>query len=337
MIALQFITYLVFTSTIANAQDAVTLSATRHAQLGYSWPSMTLHAHVDGHLNARLSCSGRTYSAAQSIAPGDAIAIVFDELPLGDHRCTGSLTLKAADGTSGEMPLSVNIGVLKPLSLTVEPQELDLENHTMRVRSSRPLTHLKVEVTGASGSSIGMGETPVANMDGADLQWTQSPGEAIKLLVTGVDMYNLPGKLELSPWSYNIPHEDVVFATGKSAVSLEEEPKMETAWKELQAVVQKYGDIIEVRLYIGGYTDTVGPSSSNETLSKNRARAIASWFRRRGFSGPVFYQGFGESGLAVPTADNVNNAQNRRAMYILAAQTPLPSSFIPRSNWIPLQ
>ena len=39
-------------------------------------------------------------------------------------------------------------------------------------------------------------------------------------------------------------------------------------------------------------------------------------------------QGFGESRLAVPTADNVDEARNRRAQYILAAQTPVQTDWV---------
>ena len=95
----------------------------------------------------------------------------------------------------------------------------------------------------------------------------------------------------------------------------------------------KYGSVVEVRLYVAGYTDTVGAAAGNQALSERRARAIATWFRNRGFTGAVQYQGFGESVLAEPTADEVDHAANRRALYILAAQTPPISTALPRSAW----
>jgi outer membrane protein OmpA-like peptidoglycan-associated protein len=71
-------------------------------------------------------------------------------------------------------------------------------------------------------------------------------------------------------------------------------------------------------------------------LSERRARAIAAWFRRRGFTGPVSYQGFGETALAVPTPDETDEAANRRALYILAANPPPVSEQLPARAWKPL-
>ena len=52
-----------------------------------------------------------------------------------------------------------------------------------------------------------------------------------------------------------------------------------------------------------------------------------------GFRGPIHYQGFGENGLAVQTEDDVNEPANRRAMFIIAAETPKESALLPASNW----
>ncbi|HCH63856.1 MAG TPA: OmpA family protein, partial [Deltaproteobacteria bacterium] len=82
-----------------------------------------------------------------------------------------------------------------------------------------------------------------------------------------------------------------------------------------------------------GYTDTVGPADGNIALSRARAKAIASWFAQNGFTYPIYFQGFGEQGLAVPTPDNTNEAANRRAAYIVAAEVPPTSRAIPSQTW----
>ena len=56
--------------------------------------------------------------------------------------------------------------------------------------------------------------------------------------------------------------------------------------------------------------------------SLNRARAIAGYFRSHGLNLPMFYQGFGETRLAVKTPDNKAEPANRRAEYILALNAP---------------
>ena len=130
-----------------------------------------------------------------------------------------------------------------------------------------------------------------------------------------------------------IPHEDVVFASGSHAIPGAENPKLESSWTSVSEVFAKYGAVVEVKLYVAGYTDTVGDAGSNQGLSERRARSIATWFRQRGFAGPVFYQGFGESVLAVQTPDGTDEQANRRALYVLAAQAPPVSPPLPRSDW----
>ena len=61
--------------------------------------------------------------------------------------------------------------------------------------------------------------------------------------------------------------------------------------------------------------------------------SIAKWFKGKGFDGGIYFQGFGETVLQVPTADNVDEAGNRRVLYIIAAEPPPTSTDIPRSKW----
>ena len=320
----------------ALAQDAVRLEAVRKAQQGFGNPSLTLHFAVSGHASAELSCGPRSYGMSEGVLPSSKKTIDLDGLPVGTHQCRGRLTLEAADGSIGEMPLSFDVAMLNPLKVAVNREELDTEGYQMIVRADRYLSRVHVEVFGEGGHQLGMGETAAGGMDTVGLEWSQQPGEALKLVVTAWDMDDLPGKVELMPWSYSIPHEDVVFETGSSTIDATEDPKLQKAYDDLQEVHARYGSVVEVRLYVAGYTDTVGGTASNQVLSESRAKSIALWFKNRGFSGPVYYQGFGEEVLAVATPDETNEVQNRRAIYILCADTPA-SPEVPRKNWTRLQ
>ncbi|MBT3218265.1 MAG: OmpA family protein [Proteobacteria bacterium] len=320
----------------ALAQDAVRLEAVRKAQQGFGNPSLTLHFSVSGHATANLTCGPRSYGMSEGVLPSSKKTIELDGLPAGTHQCRGTLTLEAGDGTSGEMPLSFDVAMLNPLNVTVNREELDTENFQMIVRADRYLSRVHVEVFGEGGHQLGMGETSAGGMDTVGLEWNQQPGEALKLVVTAWDMDDLPGKVELMPWSYSIPHEDVVFATGSSNIEATENPKLQKAYDDLKAVEARYGSVVDVKLYVAGYTDTVGGTASNQVLSEARAKSIARWFRNRGFAGQVFFQGFGEEVLAITTPDETDAAQNRRAIYILCADTPV-SPEVPRKNWTRLQ
>lgn len=315
----------------ANAQDAVTLSAVRYAQEGLSEPSVTVHAAIDGHIEVSLSCGTKSYSLTSDIELAHDYPIPLTGLPRGSYTCKGRLALSLDDGTKGEMPLSIGVEVFAPLKLTVDRKDLELDRHRLILRADRPLARAEVTVTGP-GSGSGFGAS-TAGADGrVDLEWTGDL-EPVRLTITGWDTHDLPGSLELLPWSYAIPHEDVVFASDSAALASSELPKLERAWSDVEAVRAKYGAVVPINLFVGGYTDTVGDTAHNQALSRDRAKALAAWFRQRGFDGPIAYQGFGEGALATPTADGVDEARNRRAIYLLAAETPGLSSDVPRSDW----
>jgi outer membrane protein OmpA-like peptidoglycan-associated protein len=97
-----------------------------------------------------------------------------------------------------------------------------------------------------------------------------------------------------------------------------------------------YGDLVPVKLYIAGCTDTVGDAAHNDDLSRRRARSIASWLRSHGYDQPIFYHGFGERLLAVPTGDGVDELANRRALYLVSSNPPPAGSGIPSVGWTAL-
>ena len=128
---------------------------------------------------------------------------------------------------------------------------------------------------------------------------------------------------EIIRFYIEIPHEEVVFESGKWDIRPSEAPKLDAALKLLIEAVQKYGKLMQVPLYVGGYTGTVGSIADNRELSRKRARSIARYFRQHGLKKiQVFVRGFGEEALAVDTGDNVPEERNRRALYILSTFPP---------------
>ena len=117
-------------------------------------------------------------------------------------------------------------------------------------------------------------------------------------------------------------------------------PKLEAAYAKLEEVLAKdsaHGRMHPgITLFIAGHTDTVGSPTHNLKLSQDRARSIAAWFRKRGVKIPISYEGFGETSLAVKTADNVDELENRRVDYVLSDGPPtLSNTFKPSWKRIP--
>jgi outer membrane protein OmpA-like peptidoglycan-associated protein len=66
---------------------------------------------------------------------------------------------------------------------------------------------------------------------------------------------------------------------------------------------------------IAGYTDTSGTADYNMALSQRRANTVASGLIRAGVPAQIITaEGFGQNDLAVPTADGVVQAANRRVV-----------------------
>jgi len=347
--------------TLSLAQQAIEIETNRVAQHGYGDPSITYKPNVSGKLGVRVRCSSEEYTLDSAITPGNDETVFFRGLGVGPHQCTGTVRLTADDGSAGEMPLNLPIELLAPLEISVEAEHLNLQAKTLRVRASRPLDRVKIEVRGFKKSGgvaggivgevhsasknnppatflLGSTETSVPGMVETEVQWTQldDDDEVLQIQVTGWDQQNFPGQVLLSPWAYSIPHEDVVFKTGSAVIDEAEVPKLQHAYAQVQQVLEKYGAIVVIKLYVAGYTDTVGSEANNQALSTKRSAAIANWFHQVGFSGSIFYQGFGESALAIPSGNDTPEARNRRAVYLLAAAIPPLSDNIPRNKWIPL-
>jgi outer membrane protein OmpA-like peptidoglycan-associated protein len=113
----------------------------------------------------------------------------------------------------------------------------------------------------------------------------------------------------------------------------DEQAKLDESISKALDAIRKFGKFADVTLFVAGHTDTVGPTGSNRTLSLNRARSIAAYFRKKGVTIPIRYEGFGEAALAVGTDDEVDDPRNRRAQYIIAIETPRLSNGRLPAKW----
>ena len=230
------------------------------------------------------------------------------------------------------------------LNVLVEKSKVDLKEHRLEVKVSRPPAKVTIQVYSDSDAVLADEEHDfTGHAAGAPLVVTWKPSSDSPVGRIEVKAYDVSGAwsgVEITPWFVPIPHEDVNFQTGSSEIQAAEAPKLEAAYAKLEEVLAKdreHGRMHPgITLYIAGHTDTVGSASSNLKLSQDRARSIAAWFRKRGVRLPISYEGFGETSLAVKTADNVDEVKNRRADYVLSDGPPTYSAaFKPSWKRIP--
>jgi len=321
----------------ALAQQAVSLEII-HTVHAPKHPALVVHPNVDANsLNLKVQC-GSTNAAYNGPARANKSIRVDLKVPEGKHTCTGSLDGDFSDGTSGSMPLTFEVVVQVPIQLQVTMNDLDLENNRLRVHVDRPIAQLNIDVYGESGQIIGQGQRAGGSQTPMEIQWTQSEGVITRLAVKATGLGGMATVLDLFPWSYNIPHDDVTFPSGSATIPRSEYGKLHDAKRRIDQTLNRFsggklGFEIPMQLFVAGFTDTVGSTVRNQRLSEARARALGEWFQSNGFSRPIQFQGFGERGLIVPTPDETDAPANRRVLYIIAAETPVQSTALPGSNW----
>jgi outer membrane protein OmpA-like peptidoglycan-associated protein len=209
-----------------------------------------------------------------------------------------------------------------PFHVSYDADHLDLDGHVLQFKMSRPAGSATLTAIGEDGKQLGTGAATYKNEPPdtwLSISWTQ-PADArvLKLMLRVVAVDGQITNVELTPWSVAIDHEDVNFATNSAAIERGEEAKLDASLAKITDVVKRSEKFVKMQLYVAGHTDTVGPGAKNRTLSLDRARAIAAYFRRKRLALPVAFAGFGEDVLKVATPDETDERRNRRADYVIA-------------------
>ncbi|MFU8806474.1 MAG: OmpA family protein, partial [Bradymonadaceae bacterium] len=256
---------------------------------------------------------------------GEIKEIPIDQ-PTGIFSYKATISGKDAQNEPISMEITFDVAYIAAMTLQIDREQVDVGLGRLPFRSNRPVERAHIEVFDEKGvQQIDRNQMFEGRSGDLVAEWDAFEGVgAIRLTVHDVDGFW--SAVILEPFWVQIPHQTVVFEFGKDTWTKDEIPKLEKTLADIKkAMAEHAGKGLEMQLYIAGYTDTVGTPQSNQRLSTARARAIARWFRQNGLSIPIYYQGFGQSVLAVDTPDETNEARNRRAIYVLG-NSPPPTS-----------
>jgi len=313
----------------ADAID-VTLANTQ-VMKGTGWPQVKVSI-VEPIAGFKLNLTrsdGKRFEWKGGGRPGVTRTIELDQ-PVGKFTWKGELTVNFPNASTGSMPLEFETQVAAPLHITVDKdRDVDLEKRSITFKLTNPAGKAELKVLMDTGDFAFDGEVPFSGeAPGTPLTvtWPERAGKPLKLSLKAYDTLGVFIGVEFFPWSFEIPHDDVTFDTGKWDIRADQQQRLDEAASKALEAIGKFGKYADVTLFVAGHTDTVGPTSSNRTLSLNRARAIASYFRKRGVRIPIRYEGFGEEALAVATDDETAEERNRRAQYIIAIDPPRMSN-----------
>jgi len=258
--------------------------------------------------------------------------------PAGTSHYKAAMEAKWKD--NGETQLfamefdATRVGELK---IQISAEDVDMDENTLSCRATNPVRRVELVIIGEDGNVIeevseSFNDAPAPSGEPIELSWSPTEDKIIRMDLRVTDIAGFYTGMRILPFTIEIPHDEVVFETGRANVRDSEAPKLAKTMGHIHDALKKHGTLLTLRLYVGGYTDTVGPAGANQELSERRARSIASWFRAHGLKIPIYYQGFGEKVLAVPTPDETENEANRRAVYILSSQTPTGEQ-TPSKRW----
>ncbi len=250
----------------------------------------------------------------------------------GERDWVATIEVKSG-GQSSSSQIRFSTAYYGPPKIRIEKRDVFIKDKCVRAHLNRSIAKIELEVRADGGVLIEKVSRDFN--DGGDSEkicWERS-GEVLELLqVIVYDEHGFYTGMEVSPFEVHIPHDDVVFASGEADIRPDEEHKLKTTLGALKAALRKHGKLLKIELYVAGYTDTVGSGPDNERLSEARARSIARWYRKQGIRVSILFAGFGERVLAAPTGDNVDEARNRRALYILSNGPPVGRA-VPNARW----
>jgi outer membrane protein OmpA-like peptidoglycan-associated protein len=264
-----------------------------------------------------------------ALKAGESRSVPYDQKPgRAFHRAVVSWA-----GAEAPVEVAFSSVMAWPIDVRVGPGDIDLPSGRFVVHVSGGVAKVQAVFLGEEGRETGRTEVQVPNGMAAKVE-LKPPADApvVGIVLTVSDPEGFAKVVKLLPYHVEIPHDEVSFEFGKADILPPEEAKLERTLAEVRAAAARVGPEFRVRLYVAGYTDTVGTRESNQELSNRRAAAIAGWLRTHGLEIPVCSQGFGEDVLAVMTRDETPEAGNRRTVHLLAVQPPSSAGF-PRKDW----
>ena len=273
--------------------------------------------HCDSPLNSDADVSKPITHHIDHIPKGENYIMQWGQPTAGTYNCLVFMRGKSQNGGSWKVQNNFEMNSLEPLGLKTDLAGLSPEVHSLTLHATQPVKRVTVTVRAEDGSDIDqvVMDLPTLQKD-VTVTWKESPliPAFVEVRVdapSGVWSTNTFCKLD------NIPHEDIIFDSGKATIRKDQEQKLLDTLRTIESYRSRFYDI-STDLYITGYTDTVGSLESNDKLSRERAKAIAHWMRKHNLNFNVYYRGLGERVLHTRTADETPEEANRRVQYTLS-------------------
>jgi outer membrane protein OmpA-like peptidoglycan-associated protein len=260
----------------------------------------------------------------KAVNPGKVVKLSWP-LAKGEMGYTVFVEMVSPTGEKYTEETWVSFIASPPLRVEIPRSSVDVATRSFDLVTNHPPVKVELEVLDVRQQELGKSTFKVSGaVQGKPVRVTweqQKDGDLVMIRATAYDEFGKWAGADIIKFAVPVKHEDVEFGSGSSDIVPSETHKVDSAWSAIDRTIKQYGEWVECSLFVGGHTDTVGDAGSNLGLSERRAMAIAKYFRAKGAAYPIFYRGYGESSLAVPTADAVDEPRNRRAEYTVTDGT----------------
>jgi outer membrane protein OmpA-like peptidoglycan-associated protein len=260
----------------------------------------------------------------ESLPAGAVQDIIWRQSRPGIEHFRGKIRVRPVDGAAEEMNVEFDAGLLTGLEIAIDRSKVNLALGELEFTASREVEKAELKLRDERGQVIHQ-DTLTFHQEaaGTPLYVRWPPKQAVARIDLRIfDAFGTYVGVAVVPWSVSIPHEEVNFPLDSAVIGSAEKPKLEASLRQINDAIKRHKDIGDISLFIAGHTDTLAAADYNKKLSKERARAIASYFKQRGLPVPIFAYGFGESLPLVPTVDNTDEPRNRRVDYVVAVEPP---------------
>jgi len=197
--------------------------------------SLVLEGDRDDGKHFKQEHPGLARGATASLAIGDGAT--------GKASYKGTLSAQVAGGKRWTEQLTFSTVVRGgALQVTYDAEHLDLDKHVLQFKTSRPAASAELTVIGDDGAELGKTTTPLSSdaRDWLSVSWTQPDGTRVMMLkLRVVTADGQATNVELVPWSVNVEHEDVSFATDSAKLDAAETKKLDASLAKIQDGVQR--------------------------------------------------------------------------------------------------
>ncbi len=171
---------------------------------------------------------------------------------VGTRKWKAEFSVVTSGGEKGSFTLSFETTVFPAIAMKIMKKDVNLEEHYLELTLNQPAGKVDLQVVGDNGKQVYKDAT---QFDGESagtrlrVEWEQPAGVAVlKLNIRAWSVFGFWTGMEVTPFEIEIPHEDVVFGTGKWAITPEQAPKIDRTLSLLAEKIKRYGGLVKLQL-----------------------------------------------------------------------------------------